>query len=132
MEKTIIPINTNYSYEIDIDLGLCIVNGSGYTDIHSTINAIEIVLNNSELIRNLDIVVDLKGLDFHPTFNEIMQLKSALLFLKGKFNRRIALIPPLYLFTLGQLVSTLTSKEKLNMKTFKSYESALSWLKLVS
>ena len=132
MEKTIIQINPNYSYEIDYDLKVCMVKGNGKSDLNDSIRAIEVVMGDQDVVDFCDVVVDIQALRFHPTFDEVMQLKSALLLVKGSFKNKVALIPPAYLFTLGQLVSALTQIGKLEMRTFKSYESALAWIKLAS
>lgn len=128
MLQTSIYINSNFSYETDYDLKVCYVKGEGTCDYKNALSAIQTVLQNEEIAKELNIVVDITSLDFHPNFEELMQLKSLLVSFRRNFKNKAAIVASPSFYTLAQMVSIITQMSNFNMKAFKEYDTAFKWL----
>ncbi len=128
MLQTSIHINANFSYETDSDLKVCYVKGEGSCDNKNALEAFQSVLQNDEITKELNIVVDITSLDFHPSFEELMQLKSLIVSLRRNFKNKAAIVASPSFYTLAQMVSIITQMSNFNMKAFKEYDPAFKWL----
>lgn len=128
MLQTSVEINSNFSYILDYDLGICFIIGSGEANLKNVVSCIESILNNPEITKSLHLVADLTTISYHPTFDELMLFKNTIIALKRDYKHKIGIIAPSSIYTLAQLVSMLTQVSGVKMKTFRQYNAAVKWV----
>jgi hypothetical protein len=118
-----------YNYYFSGDRRQCTVVAYGEVDFEQSVQLMDDVVNDPGFHKDMLLLVNLKGIQYHPDYNEFISLKDHLKSLKPHLNNRIALVCTRKMDILAHLMCAFL-KENVDIKTFIRLEEAENWLKM--
>ncbi len=128
MRKTSSEEPGAYSHYIDHTEGVCYVKGKGSVNSQISQEAMDNVNNDPEFSSNMNVIVDLREIYYHPTYEELMAIKEHLRFLKENFKGKIALVSSDELYYVVHMICMFCNRFGLKMRCFKRRENAKIWI----
>lgn len=121
-------IPDSYSYYFSKDKKRCTIFAIGEVDYKQSIQVMDEVVNRSEFSPEMLILVDMTKIDYHPSYQEFVNLSNHLKSRSKQLSNRIALVCSHKMHILAQLICIFMDKEKLQMKSFTLLQEAETWL----
>ena len=118
------------NYYFSEDRGQCTVVAYGEVDFEQSVRLMDEVVNDPVFHEDMLLLVNLKGIQYHPDYNEFISLKDHLKSLKPRLNNKIALVCSRKMDILAHLMCAFLNKENVDIKTFIKLEEAENWLKM--
>ncbi len=116
-----------FTIDIDVERKMCLVTGKGEISFEDSTGAMNNLIADARYNKNFPTIVDLRMIDYHPTYREFKGIRAQLLFIRENFGNRVALITSGHLASLGQLICFMVNKEGMKMKFFDKYEDGEKW-----
>ena len=82
----------NFNYEYHCEDSLCKITGSGNLNFEMITKAVNHVANHPNFKSDCCLIVDLRKMNYHPSYNEFLGIVDTLKLLNDKFANKIALI----------------------------------------
>lgn len=120
--------NSNYKHFIYPEQKFCYVSINGKANFEQSIQAMRDVAFDPLFKVDYSIIVDLREINFHPKYDELMGIKETLIELRDSFQGRIVLIPSPVIAVVVQLISVFADLGGLNIKTYSDINKAFVWL----
>lgn len=121
-------LNDTFSFTIDDEKKIFTIIGNENISLNTIIEAFSSAKQISEKTRNYKIMADLRTVNFHPTFDEILTIKNRITTEKDSLNSKIALVTGQKISILAQLVSAFSNAISIKMKAFMEISDAENWL----
>lgn len=117
-----------FTYEMDEARKLCIVVAMGRITFESSIDSMNTVVNTPGFEKDFNVIVDLRLINYHPTYSEMLGLKSHMISLKGHFQNKIVLVTSGVLWIVAELMSKFLRGEGMNVFAFRDMDETMRWL----
>ena len=117
-----------FTYEINVAKKLCLVVAKGKITIESSLGALNDLTNTPGFEKNFKIIVDLRDINYHPSYYEVKEFQKHLVFMKGNFRNKIALVTTKFFWVVGELVCNLSKPHGLNISAFSDIDKARQWI----
>jgi hypothetical protein len=118
-----------YRYSIDTDARLVMVVGEGTADLAATEALMRALSVDVATRPDFDALIDVRALDFMPTFREAQEIRAILQDVRDDYQGRIAVVVEgTVRFGVTRMVSQLIEASGIRMEAFHDMESARAWL----
>lgn len=117
-----------FTYEIKVNEKLCHVVASGNITFQSTLEALHTLANAPGFKKDFNVLADLRQINYHPTYNEVLGLQQHLVSMKDNFQNKIAMVTTNFFWVIGELVSNLSRPCGINILAFNDIEKARQWI----
>ena len=118
----------NFSIEIDVERRLFVATGLGEISFVYSVDVMIDLVKNPEFRNDFNVIIDLRRITYHPTYDELIGIKEKLIFLKGRFKKKIALVTTELLHLVGKEVCSFFNAAGFNMKFFEDLDMAKKWI----
>lgn len=118
----------NFRFEFSNKDLLCKVTGSGSLNFEKTTRAIKYVANHSEFNSNFRLIVDLREMNYHPSYKEFLGIVDTLKLLHTKFKNKIALVTAADMHILAKLAGIYCNSVGIKMQSFTNPRDAGLWI----
>jgi predicted Zn-dependent peptidase len=118
----------SFFIELDDTNQVFIINGSGNVDYEKTVEAIQHAIETIKDNPDYKILALMDQVTYHPTFNEIMNIKNQITGLKNLLSNRVAIVTQGRLTIIADMICAFASLSSIKMKSFQSEEEAFNWL----
>ncbi len=118
----------NFKFEFFNKDLLCKVTGSGSLNFEKTTRAIKYVANHLEFNSNFRLMVDLRKMNYHPSYNEFLKIVDTLKLLNDKFTNKIAVITASEMHILAKLAGIYCNSVGIKMQSFTNPKDAGLWI----
>ncbi|MGQ8338682.1 hypothetical protein ACUNWD_19145 [Sunxiuqinia sp. A32] len=115
----------SYSHNFIHEKNICQVTGQGNVNSEMTTMEMNDIVMDPQFSNSMQLIVDLRKINFHPTYNEIIHIKDHLNFLKQYFKNEIAVVASESFYYIAFLICEMSS---IKLKAFKDCEKAKEWL----
>lgn len=121
-------ITDAYTIEVDRQNKLCIVTGNEEVNFEKTMEVFELAENIPELYSDFSVIADMRSVNYHPTFEEIMTIKNRIVLEKDALQGKVALLTAGRITILADLICAFSRAAGINMKSFRNMENARKWI----
>ena len=118
-----------FTFEINDAEKLCLVVGKGRISFDSSVKAMHTLANDPGFNPDYNIIVDLRAINYHPTYKEVLDIKNNLVFMKASFGKKIAIVTNGFMMALAELVSRLSQLSGMTVSAFSDIDTAREWMK---
>lgn len=115
--------------EMDSQNELINIKIIGRIDFYDAIQLIEDLINNPDFEHHFRIFVDLREMDYYPTYDELLGVSSKLKNVKELLKNKIAILTQKGpIFSVIELIAVISSLTGMKMMAFKDIDIAEAWL----
>lgn len=128
MEKDV--LTNSFALDIDHRLGICTIEGRGVVNFQQVMDILDQGKEIREMFPDYPVYADLRTVNYHPDFDEIMFIKNRIIRMKDQLKSKIALVSNGKIKILSDMISAFSIAFSIQMKSFSNEQSALHWLKI--
>ncbi len=119
----------NFSVDIDVEKSIFFVTGLDDISFGYSVDVMIDLVKNPEFRNDFNMIIDLRKITYHPTYDELIGVKEKLIYLKGRFNKKKVAMVTTELFQLiGEEVCSFFNAAGINMKLFEDIDKAQKWI----
>lgn len=117
-----------FTFEFFEQDSIFVTTGVGEINFDESVEAIKQVAIHSELNTNHKLIIDLREINYHPSFTDLHGIIGTIKFFKNKFKNNLALVTDIKMEILAKLVVVYCTRSGICMKSFVDIDDAYKWI----
>lgn len=128
MKQSSDPLDGQFTYQILPSEKLCLIVATGSINYESSVNALYSLAEKPGFEKEFNILADLRSIDYHPSYLEILKFHKNMVFMKDHFKGKIAIVTTNFFWVVGELVTQLSRPYGFNILAFRDMDEADAWI----
>lgn len=117
-----------FTFELFEQDSIFVTTGVGEINFDESVEAIKHVAIHSELNTSHKLIVDLREINYHPSFTDLHGIIGTIKFFKNKFKNKLAIVTDVKMEILAKLVVIYCTRTGMCMKSFVDIDDAYEWI----